>query len=491
MLIVITIIVVVSVVALPVVLPAFNHRQVSDAARIVQGAIVGARDRATHGGRASGIRLLPDPAFQTIVTDASKPNYGFIDPNAILAANRIIPLDPAPDYSEGLVRIDFTVPLPNTDFKPPLTVFQVPYPGQGGGIYSITGLPPAVGQPPGAGVLMIEEAIAQNDPSGSVPIPNAPTSWYWNIRVGDKLQINNAGIWYTVVGPMIVRPADGNPEAFVNVGPPDMDSPLTRGIATDAGVVIVHPEFLLLVNGRDDNHNGWIDEGWDGVDNDTATLASGQVNPGSGIIDDVGEWEVENWASTISATGIPASAYTIRRRPAPSANAREVSLPTDVVIDLTTAFPGGTRERSRMPIAAFNPYTGYVDIMVNPDGTVLPTTIYSSPTSFDMTTGSFVHLWLAERGDLHEPSGTTAPTLPIPEDALKGATVSLKGDYRLVTLFSRTGSIESNSNMPFLFDPGNPNAKPPIPPIGFTNTQSPTTAYNVNNPFVQAQQGIR
>ena len=32
--------------------------------------------------------------------------------------------------------------------------------------------------------------------------PNSPTSWFWNIRVGDKIQINNAGPWYTVVGPM-------------------------------------------------------------------------------------------------------------------------------------------------------------------------------------------------------------------------------------------------------------------------------------------------
>ena len=31
-----------------------------------------------------------------------------------------------------------------------------------------------------------------------------PTSWFWNIRVGDKLQINGSGLWYTVVGPMVV-----------------------------------------------------------------------------------------------------------------------------------------------------------------------------------------------------------------------------------------------------------------------------------------------
>ena len=57
------------------------------------------------------------------------------------------------------------------------------------------------------------------------PIPNSPTSWFWNIRVGDKLQINNAGPWYTVVGPMTQTAATGNSELFVNVGPPGTQSP--------------------------------------------------------------------------------------------------------------------------------------------------------------------------------------------------------------------------------------------------------------------------
>ena len=60
---VITIILIVSAVALPTVLPALSHRQVSEAARIFQGALVGARDSAIHNNAPSGIRLLPDPAF--------------------------------------------------------------------------------------------------------------------------------------------------------------------------------------------------------------------------------------------------------------------------------------------------------------------------------------------------------------------------------------------------------------------------------------------
>ena len=45
--------------------------------------------------------------------------------------------------------------------------------------------------------------------------------------------------------------------------------------------------------------------------------------------------------------------------------ARAVEFPAKVVVDLTTW--STTRERSRLPV---NHYTGYVDIMVNPDGTV-------------------------------------------------------------------------------------------------------------------------
>ena len=59
-----------------------------------------------------------------------------------------------------------------------------------------------------------------------------------------------------------------------------------------------------------------------------------------------------------------------------------------------------------------NPYTGYVDILVYPNGTVVPTTIYSSPSSFTMA-AAFFHFWLAERGDITAPVGTTAPTLPV------------------------------------------------------------------------------
>ncbi len=57
LLVVIVIILLVSVVALPTVLPAIQHRQVSEAARILQGALVGARDKAIHDNQPCGNRL--------------------------------------------------------------------------------------------------------------------------------------------------------------------------------------------------------------------------------------------------------------------------------------------------------------------------------------------------------------------------------------------------------------------------------------------------
>jgi prepilin-type N-terminal cleavage/methylation domain-containing protein len=48
LLVVILIILLVSAVVLPTVIPAINHRQVSEAARILQGALAGARDTAIN-----------------------------------------------------------------------------------------------------------------------------------------------------------------------------------------------------------------------------------------------------------------------------------------------------------------------------------------------------------------------------------------------------------------------------------------------------------
>ncbi len=132
LLVVILIILLVSAVALPVVLPALAHRQVSEAARILQGALAGARDAAMHNGTPSGIRLIPDTAFPLIYQPALLPNgqpnplAGQIDPTQPLAYNRIIPIESAPEYSSGML---FIGPVNSL-------LTAVPYPAiNGGGFY--------------------------------------------------------------------------------------------------------------------------------------------------------------------------------------------------------------------------------------------------------------------------------------------------------------------------------------------------------------------
>jgi prepilin-type N-terminal cleavage/methylation domain-containing protein len=437
LLIVIAIIILVSAVALPTVLPALQHRQVSESARILQGALAGARDSAIKNNRPSGIRLLPDPVFNGI-----NPSTSLFDSTQPLAFNRIVPIAAAPDYTEGLA-VQW----------PPLTAIPA-------GLFA-----------PSQQCLMVYEAVTST--TSGVTIPNAPTSWFWNVRIGDKIQLNNTGGWYTVVGPMRIPPAGAtlgtvfyaNNELFVNAGPPGTQSPLNVPASSN-----FYPEYLFLVNGQDDNSNGWVDEGFDGVDNN-----------GDGNVDETNEWEQETWlGSLVSASSGTQFGYTIRRRPAPTGNAREVLLPTNVVIDATTW--GSTQERSQLPV---NPFTGCVDIVMNPTGTVIPNMIYSSPTIVGMG-GAFLHFWMAERSDVYSPTNpaTAAPNLPIgiiQPQLLAGNPYpgpQLKGEYRLITLFTRTGQVTTSDNVTFdnPKNPANQNTKPPI--------------YNPYYPFIPAQRGL-
>ena len=179
-----------------------------------------------------------------------------------------------------------------------------------------------------------------------------------------------------------------------------------------------------------------------------------------------------------------------------SPGSRETPLPSNVVVDLTTwnaqyfnaNFSSTTgvsyvSERSRLPV---DPTTGYVDILLNPNGTVVPTTEYSSPSSFGMDS-AFYHFWLAERGDLFDPVANTGipyllPMVPgstyasrypyttSPNDPL--GTRALKGERRLMTLYTRTGQLITNQVETF--------DATPIPP-----------GPGPNFPFLAPQQGIR
>ncbi len=439
------IILLVSVVALPVVLPAFNHRQVSEAGRILQGTLVGARDSAIHLNRPAGIRLLPDPTFP-LAWVTNNNGISSLDPTQILAYNRIIALEGAPEYSEGMC----------TPIAPGTATYLA---GVGAPLVLPTSGP--IVQYPA--LVLIENLVNPKNRA-----PDAPTSWFWNIRVGDKIQLNGAGAWYTVIGPMALGPQsnpNSNPELFVNAGPPGPIGQSATPVPTVAGQPV---EYLLLVNGQDDNNNGWIDEGWDGVNNN-----------GNGNVDELLEWETESYLGAILTHTAVERALHDPAAPMASSTAHEVALPTQMVIDATTWNLGANRERSRLPI---NSYSGYIDVVINPDGTVLPQTIYSSPASVGMDS-AFYHFWIAERQDLAPPTlgATVQPFLPIAQPGGSGATTLappfLKGEYAILTLSARTGNIVVNQGAPFLYNSS----------IGY-NAQSGT--YNPTNPFIQAEQGL-
>ena len=346
LLVVILIILLVSAVTLPTVIPAIAHRQVTEAARLLQGNLVGARDAAIHYNAPRGIRLLPDPAFFTAaqggVPTLPRFNNGQIDTTKILAANRFVPIESAPDYAEG--KLDIYVLLgPNWTWTCTGNLPYPPYPGPTGSVspnvYPVdpTRARPAIGANDQLNVLMVVQSAL--DPVALTP--NSPTSWFWNIRIGDKIQIGGSGSYYTVVGPLTVYPGnplggvyDGNPELFVNDGTPGSIPGLTRTYPSISTAVPV--EYLFLVNGVDDDGDGFVDDGWDSVNNNHNFNASGQP-----LIDELDEWENEKWTGALSMNGWFAASsnlsYNIRRRPVPSSGVREVALPSNIVVDLTTA----------------------------------------------------------------------------------------------------------------------------------------------------------
>ncbi len=269
-------------------------------------------------------------------------------------------------------------------------------------------------------------------------------------------------------------------------------------------------EYLFLVNGVDDvPQDGFVDNLWNTSNNNGNALTDQTIefenetwqgaltsllSPVNALI---GSLPVPNPVNNVPATlGILNQPYSIIRRPVPSAKGREIQLPSDVVIDLTT-WGNPIQERSRLPgmgpiaqglpaqglpAEAFNQYSGSIDILVYPSGQVVPTMNYSTPASVGLN-GPFLHFWLAERRDVVPPSPIAAavPYLPIGNILqIPGVTPipypgpKLKGEYRLVTVFTRNGQIATNDNVPF----DNPAAP--------QNGQN----YNPSLPFLQAQEGI-
>jgi len=459
LLVVVLIVVLLSVVALRTAVPAYNSQQVTEGARILLAAIAGARDSATRANAPRGFRLIPDastPFLASISSTTPQP----------LTYSKMIAIEPAADLSDQSLYGAATFPTASavwtsTSSLPP----PYHFPTAGTSNYPFPSVATGTNQ-----VLMVVQAVYQsNDPT--LQIPNPPTNWFWNVRIGDRFRFSDSGRYYTVVGPMTTI----NPENFVNDGVPGTTT-LQDTYTTTSATVTVTPEYLFLVNGVDDNNNGFVDEGFDAVDND---LLNG--------VDDILEWngERETWlgvqapaaAHALLTTTPPKTFhYILARRPVPVPGGRESSLPSGVVIDATgwnTASP----ERSRLPV---NPNNGFIDVLLNQSGQLVPTTEYSSPTALQMG-GAFYHFWIADRTDVATPQTNLSPTLPIPappsSSAYPGVTLTLRKERRLVTLFAKNGQTVTNSIENFDY----------LNAYGINSPQ----VYNPSLPFLAPQLGIR
>ena len=409
LLVVITIIGLISAATLPTILPALNNRQASEAASILQAALINARDSAAQGRSPSGLRFLRDPglALRDQGRTVAAPT---VDP-VILGYSSFVPVKTAPDYSEGRVNVFNSTSV---------ATFATG---------SVTAVSP---------ITIYGPSVSPLDTTQS------PTSWYWNIRRGEKIQLNRGGPLYTIVGPMNSSSlgyfrwdSASNPEGFINEGPPG---------AIPTGGPSSGCEFLYLTDGKDNyvapgnitgtyakgGLDGYVDELFDGVDNN-----------GDGTVDDMNEWEPDTLAVPIPAGG---ASYTIFRRPAIDARARVTSLPSDMVIDATTW--SSTLERSRLPIDPNN--LGYVDILFAPNGQVLTNLPYAGTAN--LPTVPFYHFWLTEREGVSEIAATADALgryLPVLD-------TGLKGERRLVTLNTRSGNLSvkliedfSDTNAPY------------------------------------------
>lgn len=521
-----------SAATLPVLIPTLNQRQVQDASRIVQQALINARFAAISTGRPAGVRLLPDPVY-------NGPDSN--DPLRPLAYNRIMQLEAADDYSDGQLRVhspgtsedeilNFFVACVtnNLNWRAALLTQNVqvskgqqdPFQNM---IYPPMGANPGVFKDP-----RIVLRQYKSEWTGPVPVPVEPTNWSWNLRAGDRITVGVQNVnRYVIAGP--VGPISAvagydtvtfNPERFVCMGTPQemsnfqLDTYFRQPSNLGPGTYPYYPsEIMFVVNegnrmfdGVDNNGDGIVDPAFDGRDNDgngyvddpTELFFHSSIDPQTGVIAGLissgatratmiealrttFEWDaVVLAADKLGTIGGDAQDYTVKRRMVPSANAAEVGMPADVVIDATTAVqwivnpntagggflalappnvnyvPGQEMaERSRLPI---DPLSRYVDIVFQPDGQVLANTASSvNGAPFQVP---FYHLWLADRGDVFPPVNPAGksrdeyvPQLPLPEGAILGSTHEhaadtewrLMNQRRLITIQTRTGRITSQT----------------------------------------------
>lgn len=446
LLIVMAIILLVSVATIPVALGVFGEQEVSGAASTVHAMFSLTRDTAVRNGRPVGIRLIPDPDLAGSISGG---DYR-------MASNRMLELQVPPDYTQGRAGKLTGHGLPELDG---ITWQLVAHPTI-----------PTMGNTFLVRRIAVVESKLEGESSFALPapplVPTDLTSWYGNIRQGERIRFDTTRQDYIVAGPFFRNvPQSGPParadylnsERFV-YGPTCSFStaPVLAWIPSlpfPASAPANRREILFVVNGRDDDGDGYVDEEFDGIDNNNDGLIdpgyNGVDDDGDGLIDEMDELlfnrvgGVANYNPFFAEyeeevfIGAPvdgvqyASSYAITRRPIPSPDSREVQLPGNTVIDLTTSvFPligAGPSERSVVPI---DPLSGYVEFIIYPNGRVAPSSYAGNYTY--LADFPAYYLWIAEREDVRDVLwGVDTNNYPNPNPAAGNSDPNLRFFYRL------------------------------------------------------------
>ena len=172
----------------------------------------------------------------------------------------------------------------------------------------------------------------------------------------------------------------------------------------------VSSDYLYLVNGIDDDGNGVIDDGHNGLGLPRKRHMYYETEKRWGNIPGSRPAGLRSNQTTLHD---PAASVAVAQRPRDRLAVERGDRP-----DEDGSLAASTPERSPSDPALPRSIrtTGYVDILVNPDGTIVPTTSYSRPSSSGMDV--CVHPSLAGRAERPAASDLTqsnAPYLPVPQ----------------------------------------------------------------------------
>lgn len=465
LLVVIAILALITVATIPVALNLFGDQEISTAASTVQAAFSLTRDSAVRSGRPVGLRLVPDPNFS--------------NPNDRMASNRLLALESPSDYSEGYVIPvieEFTYPaLPGSPTVRRLAIYE--------SRFDSDGLPSS----PTSWYFNIRqgEVIRLETQNFTIAGPLTVGPAFGNpdrfVNETDNLQRPPAGNAITSL------PFNPFFERLYVLNAQDDDTPNEssgNGYVDEAFDGIDNNSDSLIVSG----FRKYIDSGFNGFDDDDGpdpstsagavddpkelivyrdVFSGAQLYSDNSVTYDNSEYETEA-APDIFAyrrvnnapydprtpvlldadTGLPVTPipiqYTIRRRPQPAPDAREVTLPASIVIDLTTTSNplNGDRERSKVPL---DPASGYVDLLIYPNGKIVPSTPFNNFTA--TADYPLYFLWLASREDVFEPlaytvvpGGDNQCQLPMPRNTPRYTLPRvLEGQRRMVVLSPTSG----------------------------------------------------